>query len=491
MWREVRDWRHHWSTRSFFQALFFGLAFTLLDTGTDISFAWSVPDVCFKAPLDAISSNPCGIVDSMDVEYSAYTTIALPGILFAFSGLQRCIGQLATRCFGGEVHRCFKAGAIVISVIFQVCLWFGLFFAATRKDDWAQDPDIPQGYIDVYAFSIKAMAYASATFIVGVKILGVFCHGPETSRLVLQTTDSEAQFEASHQLLLVSTIFLASGRWTTRSILSGATSILVIGRVGVHNVFNEEKEELAKASLLGKICTAISVLPVFVLTALFKIGSFSVVGAWNEGGIEEIALAFLAIVLPALVLVFLKIHLSLKDLTVTSISQGLMSERVSLHIWPSCEQVGKKIGLAMSSLHLLIYSSFLAWIINNSDPNWTRAESRLYKTWVEDTSTRLQITGILCLVIGWTSFPLIVCQFFFQRRYVANIVASHLSKGEEKNKGKEEQEVNTEDRGQDEGNESQEEGERQKGQGKFATEKVINEERGAKEGNGENREKGY
>ena len=227
----------------------------------------------------------------MDVEYSAYTTIALPGILFAFSGLQRCIGQLATRCFGGEVNRCFKAGAIVISVIFQVCLWFGLFFAATRKDDWAQDPDIPQGYIDVYAFSIKAMAYASATFIVGVKILGVFCHGPETSRLVLQTTDSEAQFEASHQLLLVSTIFLASGRWTTRSILSGATSILVIGRVGVHNVFNEEKEELAKASLLGKVCIAISVLPVLVLTALFKIGSFSVVMAWNEGGTEEIALS--------------------------------------------------------------------------------------------------------------------------------------------------------------------------------------------------------
>ena len=110
----------------------------------------------------------------------------------------------------------------------------------------------------------------------------------------------------------MSTIFLASGRWTTRSILSGATSILVIGRVGVHNVFNEESEELAKATLLGKVCTAASVLLVFVLTALFKIGSFSVVGAWNEGGIEEIALAILAYVLPALVLVVLKIHLDLK-----------------------------------------------------------------------------------------------------------------------------------------------------------------------------------
>ena len=50
----------------------------------------------------------------MDVEYSTFTVIALPGILFTLSALQRGIGELATRCFGGEVHRCFIAGAIVI-----------------------------------------------------------------------------------------------------------------------------------------------------------------------------------------------------------------------------------------------------------------------------------------------------------------------------------------------------------------------------------------
>ena len=183
-----------------------------------------------------------------------------------------------------------------------------------------------------------------------------------------------------------------------------------------------------------------------------------------------------------------------------------MSERVSLHIWPSCKQVGRKIGLGMASLHLLIYSTFLAWIINNSDPNWPKVydhhedktSTELYKKWVEETSTRLQITGIICLVIGWITFPLIVCQFFYQKKYVASIVTSHLSEKEKNveeemhaaNKGKEEQEVKDGDGGQNKENESQEEDERKEdGQEYFVTEKVMDEEKGAKEGKEENREK--
>ena len=153
------------------------------------------------------------------MEYATYTALALPGILFTLSALQRGIGELATRCFGGEVHRFFKAGAIVISVFLQLCLWFGFLFAATRAHEMlhCHDLDTPQSCLDGYDYTIKAIAHISATFIVGAKILGVFCHGLETSRLMIQTADSEAQFEAAHQLLLVSTIFLASGRWITRS----------------------------------------------------------------------------------------------------------------------------------------------------------------------------------------------------------------------------------------------------------------------------------
>ena len=273
------------------------------------------------------------------------------------------------------------------------------------------------------------------------------------------------------------------------------TSILVIARVGIHDLFNAEKEQLEKASLLGKIFMATSVLPVFVLAGLFRIGSLAVVLAWNEGGIEELVHLSLAS-LPALVLVFLKIRLSLKDLTITAIGQGLMSERVSLHIWP-CGQVGKKIGFAMASLHLVLYSSFLAWIINDPDPNWTskietdlynisateastrlhidsEADVKLYEQWVEETSARLETTGILCLVIGWITFPLIVSHFFYRKKFVANFVTTHLSKGEKNMEGE-----------GDENKEEEYQGTKEEDGGKDESEKkVMNEEIEVKEGRG-------
>ena len=90
-------------------------------------------------------------------------------------------------------------------------------------------------------------------------------------------------------------------------------------------------------------------------------------------------------------------------------------------------------------------------------------------------------------MIGWITFPLIVCQFFYQKKYVANIVTRHLSEGEEKNveeerdgmcaanKGKEDQEIKEDDGGQDEENESQEEDERKEKR------QEMNKEKGAKE----------
>ena len=48
LWNEIKNWRQseHWSTRKFFQALVLGLVLTLLDTGTDLAFAESIPDRC-------------------------------------------------------------------------------------------------------------------------------------------------------------------------------------------------------------------------------------------------------------------------------------------------------------------------------------------------------------------------------------------------------------------------------------------------------------
>ena len=204
--------------------------------------------------------------------------------------------------------------------------------------------------------------------------------------------------------------------------------------------------------------------------------------AWNAAGIEEIVLALLALVPPALVLLLLKVRLPLKDLTAATISQGVVAELVSLHLWQTCGRLGRKIGLAMTSFIFLLLSSFLAWIIKNPDPDWTsridtgsEADFNLYKKWATETSVRLQITGITCLVIGWVTFPLIVCQVFYQKEYVANIVSNHLAKGKEENLTEEKDPFGAADEADEENGEKEEEELREEKED--SKEKEVNEEK--------------
>ena len=187
----------------------------------------------------------------------------------------------------------------------------------------------------MYGSSIKAMSYASAIFVICVKMLGVFCHGPQAKHLVLRTTDAETRYEAALQLALVATIFLSSGTWTTRSLFCALSSILVIGKVGVESFFKELEQErnLSKASLLGKICIATSVLPVFVLTALFRIGSMAIANAWDNGESSPASILLAAALLPPALAIFLvKTCLRIEDLSVAGFSQGIVAELVSLHL---------------------------------------------------------------------------------------------------------------------------------------------------------------
>ena len=74
-------------------------------------------------------------------------------------------------------------------------------------------------------------------------------------------------------------IFMCSGIGSTARKLSAVSSIVVIGKVGwVQNFLNQHNEKLSKASLLGKICVAVSVLPVTYFTFFLYVFNISLVG---------------------------------------------------------------------------------------------------------------------------------------------------------------------------------------------------------------------
>ena len=382
-----------------------------------------------------------------------YTFIALPGLLLGFSALQSLVTGLTARCCVGKTHEKLQAVANLFVLLIQVFFSAGLFFAASFNNIWREEA--PESVTQMYGSSIKAMSYASAIFVIGVKMLGVFCHGPQAKHLVLRTTDAETRYEAALQLALVATIFLSSGTWTTRSLFCALSSILVIGKVGVESFFKELEQErnLSKASLLGKICIASSVLPVFVLTALFRIGSMAIANAWDNGESSPASILLAAALLPPALAIFLvKTCLRIEDLSVAGISQGVVAELVSLHLWP-CGQTGRRIGLGVTVFKVLLYSFMLAWIINNPEAGTVdkvrssfedagvplMTETLFFEEWARVTATRFQIASICCLVIGWITLPLVIGQVFCQDIFTKKLADNCLDAQEEEEEEEEEE----------------------------------------------------
>ena len=392
------------------------------------------------------------------VELLTYTFIALPGLLLGFSGLQGLATRLTARCCAGKIPEKLQAVANCVALLIQVSFSAGLFYAAVFHNNWNEEA--PESVFNAYVFKIKAMSFVSAAFIIGVKTLGVFCHGSETKRLVLWATGAEARYEAALQLALLTTIFLSSGTWTAESLQSAMSSILVMGKVGVESFFTELERDrkLTKASLLGKIFVATSVLPVFVLTSLFKIGTIATASAWG-GKIGASVLILLALLPSALAIFIVRTCLRLEDLSVTSISQGISAELVSLHLWP-CGQTGKRIGLGVTIFKVLLFSSMLVWVFNNPDNEFVDYKlSRLKKyeanfaqappdelmllegykktveKWARETTTRLRIASICCLVIGWVTLPLILGQVFYRDVYIEKLEDNCLVAQEEEEQG--------------------------------------------------------
>ena len=75
---------------------------------------------------------------------------------------------------------------------------------------------------------------------------------------------------------------------------------------------------------MGKFSLPASILPVFVLAALFKLDSFAITYVWDE---RACLLLILLSNGPGL-----KVFLPLKDLTVASISQGVNVQSLILHL---------------------------------------------------------------------------------------------------------------------------------------------------------------
>ena len=430
LWKEVKEWRSHWKWSKFLNALFLGLAISLFDSVTDFNFARSVPQDCRNTtnssvkPFDKVYvSSPCGLLYYKNVERLTYTYIAYPGFFLTLDGLRSLVSGLVTKCTKGkEVNGMFTKLGSFFAVALEVSIAVGLLVTAMWSDRW--EKHLPEEAVG-YDIVIQGMSYLSFALVVGVKFLGLISHGPETYSLYHKATVNETIFESSLQLSLVSRIFFSSGYATQASLLSAVSSIVIIGKNGVQNFLQRHQEKLSEASLLGKICVATSVLPVFLLAAIFKLGAGANNEVWKKSTVAVVLLSSLA--LPILIILLLKMCNLFKDLPLTSLSEWILSELVSFHLWPK-GRTGKRIGLTMTVFTFLLYASPGPFIIANPEPTlstnyWVIERNNTdYTQWVSKTSDRLQHASISFLTIGFIAFVLAICLILFEDQWVSKIV---------------------------------------------------------------------
>ena len=426
MWRELKDWKSNWKKSTFFQALVFGLAASFFDCGTDFYFAWTVPGECSHegAELDfrIYVSTPCGTIPFNTVEAWTYTAIALPGILLGIAGIQHRLKDIVFKCYPGQIHWCIKGTANVISIAIEALFCVLLILAATWNRKLTNEhPKL--GY--VHSITVKVLAYLSATFIIGVKLLGLFSHGPETSRLILRVTAMETKYEACLQLLLVANILLSStmSMATFATYLSGLSSLIVISKVGVEKLFEKHKEQVSECSLWGKIALAATALPVFLLATFFKIGSLALI----SGDLVWTRVVFLGFAASSTTLLLLKMCRSKNDQVLTSINQGILAELLTLHLWPK-GQLGNRVGVGMTTFIFLLYSFSVAChvanpedlskifvSVNKSDP--------AFQAWMSERTARLQTTSACFLGLGVCTFILVIGFILLQDKLVTTTIS--------------------------------------------------------------------
>ena len=222
----LKQWRLAFCWNDFFYSIIFGLGPTAWDVISDLRFGWSM-----RKAGDPSSAGLC------------YLFTTLPGFFF----LQEVIILSAFKECSSRVNT-----TVVVATTLVATSAMALGFLT--------DPLLFQYPATILGCSI-----------VGVKVVGVFVHTPEMKAFSMRVSSFEYSTESSLQLLLLLHLWLSGGPLYLYTILS---SLLVIGKCSAEEYLMGNPENLLKdKSAVGKFWLTLKYIPLFSLTAFFRVGA--------------------------------------------------------------------------------------------------------------------------------------------------------------------------------------------------------------------------
>ena len=250
---EISNFRDHFSRKDFFVALVFGLLPSGWDTFSDFAFASDDHNSTVDQIYEGVSyENENWPLRQETIRTLTYFIVSIPLIVSFFRwfiNVDFC-------------NFCFKLIAVAGALV-------GLPILLTIDMKLESSP------------IFLSLASVSAAIIIAVKLLAVFVHGPEMKRLSLRASLTESSNESAMQLIFVGLISMCAKKTSVTGLLSMASSLLMVGKAAAETYLTfGNKEELKETSLLKHVTLLATFSPVFILTAVFRIGSFVVITSW-------------------------------------------------------------------------------------------------------------------------------------------------------------------------------------------------------------------
>ena len=221
-----KHWRMAFCWSDFFYSIIFGLGPTAWDVLSDLKFGWSM-----ARAGDPSSAGLC------------YLFTALPGFFF----LQEVIMLHIFKDCSSKVN---NTVVVVTTLVATSAMALGFL----------TNPLLFQYPATILGCSV-----------VGVKVLAVFVHTPEMKAFSTRVSSFEYSTESSLQLLLLLHLWLSGGPLYLSTILS---SLLVIGKCSAEEYLMGNPENLLKdKSAMEKLWLTLKYIPLFSLTAFFRVGA--------------------------------------------------------------------------------------------------------------------------------------------------------------------------------------------------------------------------
>ena len=393
LWKDMVNYRLRFTWSQFITALILGLAFSALDTGSDIAFA----EQDHESTWIQLDKFGVYLKDHDYISSLTYLYVSLPGLVLTYSFLQTTMETTFLRMTGCHDSAFSTVCLRVTNLLSLVLLAGGVLMVRTL----------------VTSHTIKYVAIPTATAFLSIKVLALFVHSKEMKRLSVKATMAESSFESSLQLFSVIMSSLMTENYTKATVFSGFTSFLMLGKSGAesHLMFSKVNK-LEDAPLLDKLWLIAQHAPVFALVAAFRIGSLSVIAVWDA---RVCFFLLCALTAPLLVLMVVK-WFALSDLTLGDLARGVLGELSIPSLWGGRSSEGcRRIQLAFACFYLAMYSGFMVWVIvqpTGSKAPFCSTNPADYKCSIRQAT--LPTSATICLFLGWTSLLLFLGQIYLK-----------------------------------------------------------------------------